>query len=92
VEYVGYMVIHGMIRVGQNHIYTVYIWCFWQGNHQIYGVYIRFWPTLGMMGIWDIMWNMWDTWLYMAWLGLAITIYIYGVYTVLLSGKSPDIR
>jgi len=24
-------------RVGQNHIYTVYIWCFWQGNHQIYG-------------------------------------------------------
>jgi hypothetical protein len=24
-------------RVGQNHIYTVYIWYFWQGNHQIYG-------------------------------------------------------
>jgi hypothetical protein len=24
-------------RVGQNHIYTVHIWYFWQGNHQIYG-------------------------------------------------------
>jgi hypothetical protein len=24
-------------RVGQNHIYTVYIRYFWQGNHQIYG-------------------------------------------------------
>jgi len=24
-------------RVGQNHIYTVYIWYTWQGNHQIYG-------------------------------------------------------
>ena len=26
-----------MIRVGQNHIYTVYVRYFWQGNHQIYG-------------------------------------------------------
>ena len=26
-----------MYRVGQNHIYTVYIRYFWQGNHQIYG-------------------------------------------------------
>jgi hypothetical protein len=24
-------------RVGQNHIYTVYIWYFWQGIHQIHG-------------------------------------------------------
>jgi hypothetical protein len=24
-------------RVGQNHIYTVYKQCFWQGNHQIDG-------------------------------------------------------
>ena len=24
-------------RVGQNHIFTVYIRYFWQGNHQIYG-------------------------------------------------------
>ena len=24
-------------RVGQNHIYTVYIRYYWQGNHQIYG-------------------------------------------------------
>jgi hypothetical protein len=24
-------------RVGQNHIYTVYVLYFWQGNHQIYG-------------------------------------------------------
>jgi hypothetical protein len=29
-----------MCRVGQNHIYTVYIRYFWQGNHQIYD-YIR---------------------------------------------------
>jgi len=34
-----------MTRVGQNHIYTEYIWCFRQGNHQIYnhircGVYM----------------------------------------------------
>ena len=33
-------------RVGQDHKYTEYIRCFWQGNHQIYGVYIQFWPTL----------------------------------------------
>jgi len=26
-----------MSRVGQNHIYAVYIRYFWQGNHQIYG-------------------------------------------------------
>jgi hypothetical protein len=26
-----------MPRVGQNHIYTVYIRYFWQGNHQMYG-------------------------------------------------------
>jgi len=26
-----------VIRVGQNHIYTVYTRYFWQGNHQIYG-------------------------------------------------------
>jgi hypothetical protein len=24
-------------RVGQNHMYTVYIRYYWQGNHQIYG-------------------------------------------------------
>jgi hypothetical protein len=27
-------------RVGQNHVYTVYIRYFWQGNHHIYGVYV----------------------------------------------------
>jgi len=26
-----------MLRVGQNHIYTVYIQYFWQGNQEIYG-------------------------------------------------------
>jgi hypothetical protein len=26
-----------IVRVGLNHIYTVYIWYFWQGNHQMYG-------------------------------------------------------
>ena len=49
-------------RVGQNHIYTVYIRCFWQGNYQIYGhihciytvlanptyqVYLRHWRSEG---------------------------------------------
>ena len=33
-------------RVGQNHIYTVYIRYFWLGNHQIYGVYIRIYTVL----------------------------------------------
>ena len=37
-----------MSRVGQNHIYTVYTRFFCQRNHQIHGVYIRFWPTLPM--------------------------------------------
>ena len=32
-------------RVGQNHIYTMYIRYFRQGNHKIYG-HIQFWPTL----------------------------------------------
>jgi len=27
------------------HIYQVYIWYFGHGNHRIYGVIIRFWPT-----------------------------------------------
>jgi hypothetical protein len=35
-----------MRRVGQNHIYTVYIRYFWLGNHQIYGVYIRIYTVL----------------------------------------------
>jgi len=26
-----------MVRVGQNHVYTVCIRYLWQGNHQIYG-------------------------------------------------------
>ena len=38
-------------RVGQNHIYTVYIRYFWQENHQIYGVYALSWPTLGIRHI-----------------------------------------
>ena len=40
---------YNIYRVGQNHIYTVYIRYFWQGITQftvIYGAYIRFWPTL----------------------------------------------
>ena len=35
-----------LFRVGQNHIYTVYIRYFWLGNHQIYGVYIRIYTVL----------------------------------------------
>jgi hypothetical protein len=33
-------------RVGQNHIYTVYIRYFWLGNHQIYSAYIRIYTVL----------------------------------------------
>ena len=33
-------------KVGHIHIYTVYVRYFWQGNHQIHGVYIWLWPTL----------------------------------------------
>ena len=35
-----------MCRIGQNHVYTVYIRYFWLGNHQIYGVYIRIFTVL----------------------------------------------
>jgi hypothetical protein len=35
-----------MSRVGQNHIYTVYIRYIWLGNYQIYGVYIRIYTVL----------------------------------------------
>ena len=36
-------------RVGQKDIFAVYIQQYgWQGNHQLYGVKIRFWPTLHM--------------------------------------------
>jgi hypothetical protein len=33
-------------RVGQNYIYTVHIRLFWQRNHLIYSVYIKFWLSL----------------------------------------------
>jgi len=36
----------GIDRVGQNHIYTVYIRYFWLRNHQIYGVYTRIYTVL----------------------------------------------
>ena len=39
---------YNIFRIGQNHTYTEYIRYFWQGNHQKYGVYIRFWPTLNI--------------------------------------------
>jgi len=33
-----WLLVYGLIhRVSQNHICTVYIRCFWQGNHQLYG-------------------------------------------------------
>jgi len=35
-----------MNRVGQNHMYTVYIRYFWLENHQIYGVYTRIYTVL----------------------------------------------
>jgi len=35
-----------MCRVGQDHRYTVCIRYFWQGNHHIYGVYIRIYTVL----------------------------------------------
>ena len=49
-------------RVGQNHIYTVFIRYFWQGNHQIFG-HIRCIhtvlanPMLFVSGASDIVWQ-----------------------------------
>ena len=64
-------------RVGQNHIYTVYIRYFWQGNHKtyqniwcIYGAYIRSWPTL------FIVYTMCTRY------QIAIYIYIHGAHTL----------
>jgi hypothetical protein len=40
-----------MCRVGQDHIFTVYMQYFWLEKYKdtvIYGGYIRFWPTLEM--------------------------------------------
>ena len=42
---------HHIPKVGQDHVYTVYIRYSWQRNHHIYGPYVygvykRFWPTL----------------------------------------------
>ena len=41
-----------MSRVGQNHLYTLVIQYFWQGDYHMctvmHSVYIRFWPTLYM--------------------------------------------
>ena len=69
-------------RVGQNHIYTVYIRFIWQGNHQIYGgirrIYIRFWPTLLITVGVHVTVTMYSTGV-----GLARTIYIrctYGIF------------
>jgi hypothetical protein len=35
---------------------------------------------------------LWQDYAYAAFVGLARTIYIYGVYTVILAGESPNIR
>jgi hypothetical protein len=34
---VAWLLVLHIHSVGQNHMYTVYIRYFWQGNHQIYG-------------------------------------------------------
>ena len=54
IPWIGSSCMHALRRtpcstIGQNRIYTVYIRYFWQGNHHMYGAYIRFWPTLQMM-------------------------------------------
>ena len=50
---------------GQPYIYTVYIRCFWQGNHRTLGhvrcVYIRFWPTLDARHVNTVGRNHWHT-------------------------------
>ena len=63
-------------RVGQNHICTVYIRCFWQGNHQLYGHIRCFytvlanpkyklngWPLSSLCGL--------PAWLLCVWLGIS---------------------
>ena len=54
VNFATTMYIH-TLRVGQNHTYTVCIRYFWQGNHQMYGVNIRFWPALRTLHV--TVWN-----------------------------------
>jgi hypothetical protein len=47
-----YTVIHGVCKMflanklPNIRSYTVNLRCFWQRNHQIYGVHAKFWPTL----------------------------------------------
>ena len=54
----SYMIVYFMIFLQKYRVYvklarTIYIRCFWQGNHQIYGhtrcIY-RFWPTIRISG------------------------------------------
>ena len=47
----GAMFKANMYRVGQNHIYTVCIRCFWQLDHRMYGVHIRWYTILHNPGI-----------------------------------------
>jgi hypothetical protein len=81
-----------IFRVGQNHtfigiygVYTVFYFCREITIHTvIYGVNIRFWPTLFMST--DVKPSLETC------VGLAKTIYIYGVYMVLLAENPPNIR
>jgi hypothetical protein len=67
-----------MTRVGQNHIFTVYIRYFWQENHQIYG-HIQCIYTVMANPKHDIgmLWLLCCGLL----LGLARTVYVYTPYT-----------
>jgi len=56
----------------------------------INGVYIRLWPTLPIQHL--HVGCCWSKEAHMFVAGLAKTIYIYGAFTVVLAGKSPDLR
>jgi len=67
-------------RVGQNRIYTPYIWWFPCQKHRIYTIYIWLWPTLTMPCI-----TMYPTYStlyprYPSYLGLARTVYIHRIF------------
>jgi hypothetical protein len=73
-----------LCRIGQNHIYMVYIRYFWQGNYQISShircIYIRFWPTLSL---WDGCSRVLSPSLYCNFAGLARTV--HKLYTLCMT-------
>ena len=78
-------------RVGQNHIYTVYIRYFWQGNHQLYGHTRCIYSVLANPTHTNTHSHMWRAFMQCRskkrlYVGLARTVYmIYALYITVYS-------